>query len=99
MLFAKKKNTVNPTFNDALAAIASALATTMPGTAEYDILISQATSIQELMTKNPPFSFKPSPDALLTTGVTLLLAVITIKHEALNTITSKAWGLLPKLIK
>lgn len=98
MLFPKKTNAETSTFTDALNAIASELGNTTPGTPEYDKLLEQAKNVQELISKNPPFSFKPDANTILTSGVTLILAVVTIKHEAFNVITSKAWGLLPKLI-
>lgn len=99
MLFTKKTNADAPTFSDALAAIAKELGTTTPGTDEYQRLIDQAKAIQDLVGKNPPFSFKPSADTILTAAVTIFVTTVTIKHEAFNTITSKAWGLMPKLMK
>lgn len=99
MLLPKKTNAETSTFTDALNAIASELGNTSPGTDEYDKLLAQAKIVNELITSNPPFSFKPSADTILTSVVTLIIATITIKHEKFDIITSKAWGFLPKLLR
>ncbi len=99
MLFTKKTNAETSTLVDVKNAILSELGNTEPGTGQYDTLIAQLERVQKLQTQDPSWTFKPSADAILNGGLTIVSILLITKHEQLNVITSKAVGFLPKLIR
>ena len=99
MIFTKKTNAETSTLEDVKNAILSELGNENPGTDKYEKLLSELERVCKLIHQDPTWSFKPSADAILNGSITALIALISIKHEAVNVITSKAWGLMPKLIK
>lgn len=99
MLFAKRTKADTSTLKDNFDALNTALGNEEPGTTAYQTILDQLKTVNEMMTKNPPWSFKPSPDVILTSIVTIGIAVAMIKHEQLNVFTSKVVGLMPKLMK
>lgn len=99
MLFAKKTNADTSTLVDVKNAILSELGNESPGTDRYEKLLAELERVYKLDHQNPTWSFKPSADAILNGGLTIMSILLVTKHEDLNVITSKAWSFLPKLIR
>lgn len=98
MLFAKKTNAETSTLQDVKNALTTALGNEEPGTAAYETILGQLERVQTMITKNPTWSFKPSADVILTSAVSIVLALAVLNHEQTNVITTKAWSFMPKLI-
>lgn len=98
MLFAKKTNAETSTLEDVRNAITTALGNEEPGTDIYEKLLGELERVEAMITKNPSWEFKPTPDAILNGFLTILSIILITKHEMLNVITSKAVGFLPKLL-
>ena len=101
VLFPKKINAETSTLKDNFDALNSALAGEEPGTAAYQTILDQLKTVAEMLKeqKKTSWTFQPSADVIVTSLVTIGLAVAVLKHEELKIITSKAWPLLPKLLK
>jgi hypothetical protein len=101
VLFTKKTNADTSTLNDLSDALTAELGNTTPGTDEYEKLLAQLERVRKMIEKdpNPPWTFKPSADVIVTGVITVFCTLFIIKHEAVNVITSKALSFLPKLMK
>lgn len=99
MLFAKKTKAETSTIEDVKNAILTELGNEPVGTDRYERLITELERVYKLTAQDPTWSFKPSADALLNGGLTILSIILITKHEMLNVITSKAVSFLPKLIR
>ena len=99
VLFAKKTNAETYTLESVKTSILSVLKDTTPGTDEFVKLLADLKTVEELIAKNPPWTFKPSADVLVNGVFTLISIVAITKHEQLAVITSKAVSFLPKLIR
>lgn len=99
VLFAKKTNAETSTLNDVKNALLASLGNEDPGTDTFETLLAELERVEAMITKNPSWSFKPSPDVILNGVFTLISIAAITKHEQLNVITSKAVSFLPKLIR
>jgi hypothetical protein len=99
VLFTNKTKAEHSTLEDVKNALTTALGNKIPGSEEYETILGQLERVQTMIAKNPSWSFKPSADVILTSAVSIVLAVAVLNHEQTNVITTKAWSFMPKLTK
>lgn len=68
-----------------------------PETEEYAKTLEAVVTLHKLKEEERPSPI--SKDALLNVGANLLGILMIIKHERMHIITSKAFGLLPRLMR
>lgn len=59
---------------------------------EYGKMLEQVERLNKIKNERK----RVSPDTLFTAGMILAQTLIVLKHEKLEVIAGKAWGLLPK---
>lgn len=59
---------------------------------EYADLLTQVERINKIQSEKK----RISPDTALTVAAMMIQTVIVLKHEEINVIAGKAWGLLPR---
>lgn len=87
-----KLNGRKKALNDEVARLMEEMKKKDVGSKEYADLLTQVERINKIQSEKK----RISPDTMFTVAAMLVQTVIVLKHEELNIIAGKAWGLLPK---
>lgn len=93
--FSKPTETFDP-LQDAIDTLYSKLAGFQPNEEDYDNITDQIVKLKKLQHEVKP-SWRPSPDVLVSAGVSVLTIVLILHYEKLNVVTSKALGFVGKM--
>lgn len=77
--------------------VSARLAKIEPDSAEYYKLLSVMDQMTDLKRKQEKKRFEVTPDTIVVAGVNLAGIILILKHEQLNSISSKALSFVSKL--
>ena len=92
-------NITSPEFDEALHEAEIAAASLDPADGEDFHRLVQDIDILHRIKRENLRARVPDPTAMFTTAGSLLSIGIVLKHEQLHVIASKAFGLIPKILK